>query len=180
MRSTLELYRNLVAAMLEPGLDDVSRASRAREVGDAASDLREGVRIANAVLPSLVVPAAKLGDGGRAAENELGRVMAQRNLFAEMRAVAYQVLTDTPGLKFEGVAADGYESGLGSGLPLIRTFATEWTTSGGKQPVVPGVVEGVDTGEIDPTPPLADGAALTIDDVGGDREWHKVARCSIR
>lgn len=175
MRTTLELYRNLAAAMLEPGIDDVSRASRAREVADAASDLREGVRIAHAVLPGLVIPAARYAvDRSSAAENELGRVMVQRQTFAEMRAVAYEDLLGLPGLKFQGTVSDGPDTGLGSGLPLIRTYATEWTTSGGKKPVVPGLPEGGDDdGVIDPEPAdMTDGAPFTIADVGDDEEWH--------
>ena len=143
------------------------------ESADAASDLREGVRIGNAVLPSFVVPVARLADGGRSAEEEFGRVRAQRNLFAEMRAVAYETLAEVPGLKMQGVAADSFEGGLSGGLPLIRSYATEWGTSGGKSPVVPGLIDGGDDdGEIDPESPLADGAAFTIDDVGEDEEWH--------
>jgi hypothetical protein len=183
MRTTIELYRNLVAAMLEPGLDDVSRASRAREVGDAASDLREGVRIAQAVLPSLVVPAARLGDvgDGRAADNALGQVLAQRHLFAELRAVAYETLTDVPGLKMQGTAADVRDGGLGGGLPIIRTYATEWSTSGGKSPVVPGLIEGGDDdGVIDPEPDdMTDGDPFTIADVGEEEEWHYSVAASL-
>jgi hypothetical protein len=166
MTRSLDHYRQLAGAFLQPDLDPAIRESRGRELADAAVDLARGVQLAGAVLPNRV--AARFGT-----DREFMDALRQHAEHAQLRAVAYDTLGDVPGLNGRYIETGLGGTGLGGGLPLIRTFASDVDHSGGYSPVVPELVSGEEVGAVDPEVPMDGGTPWTIADIGLNKAWHR-------
>jgi hypothetical protein len=154
-------YRDLAAKFLDPKLSESERELTARIVADANLDLQRGVQFADAVQPGLVETVLEGAD-------RWPTYKQQRETLNELRAFSESV-SPRP------VVSDSFSTGLSGGLPLVRELAMleTGTENAGSSPVVPGIVAGPDTGDIDP---VFDGSLLdgtwTIDDVGALESWH--------
>lgn len=166
MTTTLDHYRGLAAAFLEPGISETERQARGQVVEEALGDVRVGVGLSDHVLPGQVFAAAR-------SEGELAKVRGVWQTHHELRAILTD-LDDTPGLLPRGVVTGS--TGLGGGLPFIRSVAIDEpaTNTAGITPVLPGIpgTDAATVGVIDPDDPYTDGDVLSIEDVGSADRWH--------
>ncbi|PSL02500.1 hypothetical protein CLV30_110154 [Haloactinopolyspora alba] len=179
--------RSLVMSVTEPDLDEPVRASRSRTVAETVTDLRDVAALAPMIGGSQAVDTLRMSEeqppfddldpSGRKRQAAYERFSARR-VADEIRAAS--LTTDTPGLLPRPLDTGTGTTGIGDGLPLIRTHALPRDfTAGGTAPVTPGVVAGDIDGQIvTEGTPAPTGDPITIANVGADRA-RQLAACFV-